>query len=64
MRRRSEYVTRTMFGYMLFTSVAVFLMLLAMGHRGIELFVMLALVLTVTGIQVLIDKFLFDEYRR
>ena len=65
MRRQSEYSARTMFGYVAFTSVAVFFrMLLAMGHPGIELFVMLALVLTLTGLQGLIDKFLFDKYRQ
>jgi hypothetical protein len=64
MRRQSEYSARTMFGYVAFTSVAIFLMLLAIGHTGIELFVMLALVLTLTGLQGLIDKFLFDKYRQ
>lgn len=33
-----------------------------MGHTGIELFVMLALILALTGIQGLIDKFLVDKY--
>ena len=51
-----------MFGFMVFIAVSVFLLLLAMGHRGLELFVMLALILAVTGIQGLIDKFLFDKY--
>ena len=64
MRRRSEESTRTMFGFMVFTAVSVFLLLLAMGHAGIELFVMLALILALVGIQGLIDKFLVDKYRQ
>lgn len=64
MRRRSEESTRTLFGFVVFTAVAVFFLLLAMGHTGIELFVMLALVLALAGIQGLIDKFLFDKYRQ
>ena len=64
MRRRSEESTRTMFGFMVFTAVSVLLLLLAMGHTGIELFVMLALILALVGIQVLIDKFLVDKYRQ
>lgn len=62
MRRRSES-TRTMFGFMVFTAVSVLLLLLAMGHTGIELFVMLALILALVGIQGVIDKFLVDKYR-
>ena len=62
MQRRPEYVTPAMYGYVVFTSVAVCLLLLAMGHRGFELFGMLGLFLTVIGIQALIDKFLFDKY--
>jgi hypothetical protein len=64
MRRRSEESTRTMFGFVAFTAVSVFVLLLAVGHTGIELFVMLVLLLALTGIQGLIDKFLFDKYRQ
>lgn len=64
MRRRSEESTRTMFGFMVFIAVSVFLLLLAMGHRGIELFVMLALILAIVGIEGLMVKFLFDKYRQ
>ena len=64
MRRRSEESTRTIFGFLAFTAASVFVLLLAMGHAGIELFVMLCLILAVTGIQGLVDKFLFDKYRQ
>jgi hypothetical protein len=53
-----------MFGFVAFTAVSVFVLLLAVGHTGIELFVMLVLLLALTGIQGLIDKFLFDKYRQ
>lgn len=44
--------------------VSVFVVLLVWGYTGIELFVMLALILALAGIQYLIDKFVFDKYRQ
>jgi hypothetical protein len=56
--------TRTILRLMAVVVVFFFLVLLVEGFTGIELFVMLGLILALTGIQYLIDKFLLDNYRQ
>jgi hypothetical protein len=63
-QRPSEGSTGATLRFVAFLVVSVFVILLVMGHTGIELFVFLGLVLCLTGIQYLIDKFLLDNYRQ
>jgi hypothetical protein len=64
MQPPSEESTGLTHRFLAFLVVSLFVMLLIWGHTGIELFVFLGLILALTGIQYLIDKFLLDNYRK
>jgi hypothetical protein len=49
--------------FVAFLVVSLFVILVVWGHKGIELLVFLGLILALTGIQYLIDRFLLDNYR-
>jgi hypothetical protein len=61
---RPEESTGATLRFVAFLVVSLFVILLVGGHTGIELFVSLGLILALTGIQYLIDKFLLDNYRQ
>ncbi|MFE5839599.1 hypothetical protein [Arthrobacter sp. NPDC056493] len=64
MQRPSEESKGATLRFVAFLVVSLFVILLVWGHTGIELLVFLGLVLALTGIQYLIDKFLLDNYRQ
>ena len=54
---------RTILWLMAVVVVSLLVMLLVEGFTAVQAFVMLALVSSVAGIQYLIDKFLFENYK-